>query len=59
MMDAVWYVRGADPDVSVPVLFDTKLGAEIYARMQFPDESPSQRYARVFYREVWREEDLK
>jgi len=58
-MKEVWYVRGADPESPMPVLFTTKLAAEMYARMEFPDEHPDTRYARIFYRSVWEEKDLK
>jgi hypothetical protein len=54
-MKQVWYVAG-DPDMSPsglwPNLFETKECAEIYARHAFPDESESERYARVFCRDV-------
>lgn len=31
-------------------LYPTKMAAEVAARLQFPDEGPDERYARVFYR---------
>ena len=31
-MKQVWYVLGADIDSPMPVLFETKLAAEMYAR---------------------------
>lgn len=52
----VWYV--ADGQGYIPTLFDTKEAAEKWARMLFPDESPSQRYARVYYREVMTLEEV-
>lgn len=52
-MNEVWYVQGADPDMSIPMLFATKECAERYARSVFPDEDPDTRYARVFYRQVF------
>ena len=59
-MKYVWYVAGADGDDTIrAVLFSTKLAAEMYARLKFPDESPDARYARIFYRSVWEEDDLK
>jgi len=58
-MTEVWYVKGVDPDSPMPVLFATKMAAEIYARQELPDLSESERYARVFYKTVWEEADLK
>lgn len=58
-MKQVWYVAGADPDSPMPVLFSTKVAAEIYARQEFPEEHPDRRYARIFYKSVWEEADLK
>jgi hypothetical protein len=55
----VWYVQGADPEFPMPVLFATKMAAEMYARLEFPNESPDTRYARIFYRSVWEEADMK
>lgn len=57
-MRQVWYVAGADPESPIPVLFDTKLAAEIYARQVFPDADPDARYARIFYKSVWQESDM-
>lgn len=57
-MKTVWYVSGANPDSRLPILFDTKMAAEIYARMEFPDESPDKRYARIYYSVVWEEQDV-
>lgn len=57
-MTKVWYVQGADVDSPMPVLFATKMAAEIYARDVFPDEGPDKRYARIFYKSVWEERDL-
>lgn len=57
-MKEVWYVQGADVDSPMPVLFSTKMAAEIYARQEFPDESSDRRYARIFYKSVWEEQDL-
>lgn len=58
-MTEVWFVAGADPDSSMPVLFATKTAAEMYARQEFPDAHPDERYARIFYKSVWEEADLK
>jgi len=54
----VWFVRGADPDRSIPVLFTTKMGAEMYARLEFPNEDPDTRYARIHCGRVWEEKDM-
>lgn len=43
-----WYVQG-DPNVET---FEHKSDAEHQARVMFPNETESQRYARVFYRVV-------
>jgi hypothetical protein len=56
-MKAIWYVQGVDPDARFPEFFDTKLGAEIFARETFPTEDPDTRYARIFFRRVWEESD--
>lgn len=58
-MKVVWFVAGADPDSPMPVLFATKMAAEIYARREFPDAHPDERYARVFYKSVWEESDMQ
>ena len=58
-MKQVWFVAGAAPDSPMPVLFDTKMAAEMYARQEFPDADPDARYARIFYKSVWEESDLK
>lgn len=57
-MKQVWYVLGADNDSPIPVLFETKLAAEMYARQVWPGASPQDRYARVFYKSVWTEADM-
>ena len=57
-MKQVWYVLGADPE-GWPVLFATKMAAEMYARQVWPDASESARYARIFYRSVWTEADMQ
>lgn len=55
----VWYVSGADAvDEIMPVLFTTKMAAEKFARIRFPDEDPDKRYARIFYRLVWSANDV-
>jgi hypothetical protein len=58
-MMKVWYVAGADNDIPIPVLFETKLAAEMYARQVWPDASPQDRYARVFYKSVWTEVETR
>ena len=58
-MKQVWFVMGADPSDEIPVLFTTKIGAEIYARTLWPDVDPNTRYARVRYRSVWEESDMR
>jgi len=47
----VWYVQGADPEGRTE-FFDTKMGAEQYARAVFPDEDVDKRYGRIFYHPV-------
>lgn len=59
-MIKVWYVQGADTyDGIMPVLLSTKMAAEKYAREVFPDEGPDERYARISYRLVWEEDDVR
>lgn len=43
--EEAWYVAGD----SHGFFFDTKLGAEIWARKLWPDMDPDKRYARVYY----------
>jgi hypothetical protein len=43
----------------MPVLFATKMAAEMYARQEFPHADPDERYARIFYKSVWEESDMK
>lgn len=57
-MNQVWYVQGEETAGFAPTLFDTKEAAEVYARMLFPDETESNRYSRIFYREVLTMADL-
>ena len=47
----VWFVQDADDPR--PQLWDTKMDAEIYARVCFPDESEDRRYARIYSRDVY------
>lgn len=50
MTNQVWYVQG-DED---RLFFTDKPSAEVHARHLFPDESPDARYARIYYREVYK-----
>lgn len=52
-MKQVWYVHDPSEASWWPQLFDTKLAAEQYARMLFPNETEDKRYARIHYREVY------
>ena len=58
-MKQVWYVLGSPDEDVMPVLFETKMAAEMYTRQLWPDASPQDRYARVFYKSVWTEADMK
>lgn len=53
----VWYVAGEHE--GMPQLFDTKEAAEKYARLLFPEESESKRYARIYFRRVATIKDLE
>lgn len=55
----MWFVLGDEEFGDQPALFDTKMAAEKWARALFPEEHPDKRYARVFYKSVWEESDLK
>ena len=44
----VWFIHG--DEYATP--FATKMDAEIAARLAFPDESETERYARIFYRSI-------
>lgn len=46
-MNEVWYVVDEEYEGDTPLLWRTKMDAEIYARRLFPDYSPDARYARV------------
>lgn len=47
----VWIVMDDDSDES-PILWRTKMDAEIYARRRYPDESPDKRYARIYFERI-------
>ena len=57
-MNLVWYVSEEDTAGFAPTLFDTKEAAEVYARVLFPDETESKRYARIYFRRVLTMADL-
>lgn len=50
-LNEVWIVLGDDEDES-PILWRTKMDAEIYARRMYPDESPNRRYARIYSEQI-------
>lgn len=54
-MSEIWYVVGD----TLRHLFSTKMAAEKYARVLFPDEDPDKRYARVMCRQVFDESDVE
>ena len=45
----VWYVAG---DIE-NYFFKTKMDAEIYVRLKFPDEDIAKRYARIYFKTVY------
>ena len=51
----VWYVSGDEEKY----FFKTKMDAEMYARIHFPDEDPSKRYARIYFKTVYTFEEVK
>lgn len=55
-MKQIWYVAGEGG--KFPTFFDTKMAAEVYARLLFPDEDKSKQYRRIYYREVLTMSDL-
>jgi hypothetical protein len=57
-MNQVWYVSEEETAGFAPTLFDTKEAAEVYARVLFPDETESKRYARIYFRRVLTMADL-
>lgn len=58
-MKEVWYVQGDDNDVhDGPLLFETKMDAERWARYLFPKEDEHKRYARIYYRRVHTMDDM-
>lgn len=54
-MTEIWYVLG-DQDRH---LFATKMAAEIWARHLYPNADPDARYARIRFKNVFEESDLK
>ena len=52
-MNEVWYVVDEEHVGDIPLLWRTKMDAEIYARRLFPDYSPDARYARVRFIKLW------
>lgn len=46
----MWYVQGV-----VGEYFTTRLAAEVRARAAYPQETPDQRYARVFFNRFFKE----
>lgn len=53
--DVVWFVAGDENHY----VFDTKMGAEIWARKWFPYETPDKRYSRVRFTQVKTEDEAK
>lgn len=53
-MAVVWFVRFS-PDY---VAFDTKETAERYARLMFPNEPVEERYARIYFIEIWTAKEI-
>ena len=55
-MKEVWYVSedsyNGGFDTYVACVFETKIEAEKYARMMFPEESEDERYSRIYSKEV-------
>jgi hypothetical protein len=56
-MNEIWYVQGDSDGYHLPTFFTTKMGAERYARGIFPNESESERYARIYYTWVYNDEE--
>jgi len=55
----VWYVQGDDTGVGDrPTLFTSKIAAELYARLLFPDEAQNTRDARIHYHTVYALHDV-
>lgn len=51
-INEVWFVLGDDDESVMPILWRTKMDAEIYARRMYPDESPDTRYARIYSEKI-------
>ena len=53
-MNEVWYVAEDSYGFHtyIPHVFETKIEAEKYARMMFPEESESERYSRIYCKPV-------
>lgn len=51
-MSEVWYVNEGEGFHLVEHVFETKIEAERYARMMFPEESEDERYARIYCKPV-------
>ena len=58
-MKQIWYVQGDDTNsLRWPNFFESKEDAERMARHLFPDEDEYQRYARIYYRELFTAKDF-
>ena len=51
-MSEIWYVNEGEGFHLVAHVFETKIEAERYARELFPEESESERYSRIYSKEV-------
>ena len=59
-MKIVWYVWDLQENqVGMPTLLNSKEAAEKYARLMFPDDSPDERYSRIYFRRVLDLADMK
>ena len=51
-MSEIWYVNEGEGFHLVAHVFETKMEAEMYAAVLFPDESEDSRYARIYCKPV-------
>jgi hypothetical protein len=51
-MNEIWYVDEGEGFHLAAHVFETKIEAEKYARMMFPEESEDERYSRIYCKPV-------
>jgi hypothetical protein len=55
----IWYVAGVPNWIGVPMMFESKEAAEVFARHCFPNDPPKDRVATLRTIPLWTLEDMK